>query len=80
MVDTFAQEQRALFRKAYSPAQMENEEAETMGCAVLTNQFISGLQPELKSKVAEQEGSIDQLLARARFEEAKERKFAAEKE
>ena len=51
-----------------------------MGRAVLTNQFLSGLQPELKSKLAGQEGSFDQLLARARFEEAKQREFAAERE
>ena len=46
---------------------------------LLTNQFISGLQPELKSKLAGQEGSFDQLLAKAHFEEAKQREFAAER-
>ena len=70
----------ALFRKAYPPAQMGSEEAETMGHAVLTNQFISRLHPELKSKLAGQEGSFDKLLARARFDEAKQREFAAERE
>ena len=59
---------------------MGSEEAETMGRAVLTNQFLSGLQPELKSKLDGQEGSFDQLLARACFEEAKQREFAAERE
>ena len=76
MVDIFAQELRALFRKAYSPAQMGSEEAETMGRAVLTNQ----LHPELKSKRVGQEGSFDKLQARARFEEAKQRELAAERE
>ena len=79
-VDTFAQELRVLFRKAYPPAQMGSEKLKTMGCAILTNQFISGLQPELKSKQAGQDGSFDQLLARARFEEAKQRELAAERE
>ena len=51
-----------------------------MGRVELTNQFLSGLQPEPKSKLAGQEGSFDQLLARARFEEAKQREFAAERE
>ena len=80
IVDTFAQELRVLFRKAYPPAQMGSEKPKTMGCAVLTNQFISGLQPELKSKQAGQDGSFDQLLARARFEEAKQQELAAERE
>ena len=51
-----------------------------MGHAVLTNQFISGLRPELKSKLAGHQGSFDQLLARARFKEAKQVEFAAERE
>ena len=51
---------------------MGSEEAETMGHAVLTNQFISGLHPELKSKLAGQEDSFDKLLARACFDEAKQ--------
>ena len=46
---------------------MGSEEAETMSHAVLTNQVISGLQPELKNKLAGQEGSFDQLLTRTRF-------------
>ena len=79
-VDTFPQELRPLFQKAYPPAQKGSEEAETMGHAVLTNQFISGLRPELKSKLAGHQGSFDQLLARARFKEAKQQEFAAERE
>ena len=44
-----------------------------MGWAVLANQFLAGLHPDLqlKGKLAGQEGTFDQLLARARFEEAK---------
>ena len=59
---------------------MGSEEAETMGHAVLTNHFISWLHPELKSKLARQQGGIDKLLVRAHFEEAKQREFAAERE
>ena len=66
--------------KAYPLAQIRSKEAETMGRIVLTSQFISGLHPELKSKLAGQEGSFDKLLARARFEEAKQRVFAAKRE
>ena len=77
-MDTFAQELRSLFRKAYPPAQRGSEEAETMGRAVLANQFLAGLHPELKGKLAGQEGTFDQLLARARFEEAKLRDFGGD--
>ena len=38
---------------------------------VLTNQFISGLRPELQAKVVGMEGSMDALVLKARFEEAK---------
>ena len=69
--DTFAQELRSLLRKAYPPAVRVSEEVETRGRAVLANQFLAGLHPELKG----QEGTFDQLLARARFEEAKLRDF-----
>ena len=79
-VDTFAQELWSLFRKAYPPAQRGSEEAETMGRAVLANQFLVGLHPELKGKLAGQEGTFDQLLARARFEEAKLRDFGGDSE
>ena len=44
---------------------------ETMGCTVLTSQFVAGLLPELKSKVAGSEGGFELLLVKARFEEAK---------
>ena len=42
-----------------------------MGKSVLAYQFISGLLPELKQKVAGLEGYFEQQLSRARFEEAK---------
>ena len=77
-VDTFAQELRPLYMMAYPPAQRGSEEAETMGRAVLANQFLAGLHRELKGKLAGQEGTFDQLLARARFEEAKLRNFCGD--
>lgn len=43
---------------------------ETMGCTVLTSQFVAGLLPELKSKVAGSEGGFELLLVKAHFEEA----------
>ena len=50
--------------------------AEAMGQSVLANQFVSGLQLELKSKVVGFEGNFEQLLVKARFEEAKLRDLA----
>ena len=38
---------------------------------VLTNQFVTGLRRDIKMKVVGVEGSFDQMLTRARFEEAK---------
>ena len=42
-----------------------------MGHSVLGYQFVAGLTDVLKSKLVGTEGSFDELLARARFEEAK---------
>ena len=52
-------------------------EAEEMGQSVLANQFITGLRPDLKSKVVGTEGGLDKLLLKAWFEEAKKRELAA---
>ena len=57
---------------------MGSEEAEILGKAVLTNQFISGLHPEQKSMLAGQEASFDQLLGRTHFEEATQQEVPAE--
>jgi len=47
-------------------------EAETLGQTVLVNQFVVGLLlPEIKPKIVGYEGNFDQLLTKARFEEAK---------
>ena len=70
-VDSYAQALRVLFYKAYPSAQRGSAEAEDMGKAVLSSQFVSGLLPEIKSKVAGSEGDFDALLAKAWLEEAK---------
>ena len=44
---------------------------------MLASQFVSGLRPEIKAKIAGTEGSIDALLTKARFEEAKIRDLAS---
>ena len=46
-----------------------------MGQSVLANQFIAGLRSDLKSKVVGVEGSLEQLLLKARSEEAKKREL-----
>ena len=70
-VDDFAQDLRSLFYKAYPRAHQGALEVVGMGQSVLANQFVSGLRTDIKAKVAGSEGGFDQLLAKARFEEAK---------
>ena len=74
-VDTYAQDLRNLFQKAY--ARQGSGEAEEMGRSVLAHQFAAGLLPDLKVKVAGVEGTFEELLARARLEEAKLRDLPA---
>ena len=47
-----------------------------MGRSVLTSQFVAGLLPDIKLKLAGVEGSLDELLVKARFQEAKLRDLA----
>ena len=70
-VDSYAQDLRVLFQKAYPTGQRGSPEAESMGKAVLASHFVAGLVPGIKAKVAGHEGDIDALLAKARFKEAK---------
>ena len=72
-VDDYAQDLCRLFHKAYPTAQRGSRETEELGQSVLSNQFVSGLKPKLKTKVAGMEGNFEQLLVKARFEEAKRR-------
>ena len=78
-VDEFAQELKKLFRKAYFSLTKGGTEEEAMGQTVLANQFVSGLRSELKSKVVGFEGNLEQLLVRARFEEAKLRELPSKR-
>ena len=76
-VDDYAQDLRTLFHKAYPYAQQGTQEAERLGQLVLVNQFVARLLEDIKAKVVGIEGGFDQLLSRARFEEAKLRDLAA---
>ena len=76
-MDNYAQSLRGLFHKAYPSALRGSIEAESMGRAVLASQFVSGLRPEIKAKIAGTEGSMDALLTKARFEGAKIRDLAS---
>ena len=64
---------------AYATATHANPEAEKVCQMVLANQFISGLRPELQAKLVRMEGTMDALVLKARFEEAKAREFAGAK-
>ena len=70
-VDAYAQDLRVLFNRAYPLARQGTREAETMGQSVLAYQFVSGLRPEIKAKVAGTEGDFEKLLTKAQFEEVK---------
>ena len=78
-MDEFAQELRKLFSKAYSRSTRGGPEAEALGQSMLSNQFVMGLRPELKTKMVGMEGSFEELLIKSRFEEAKNREVAAVK-
>jgi len=60
-----------LFHRAYPSVYQGTKEADTLGQTVLVNQFVAGLLPEIKSKIVGCEGDFNQLLTKARFEEAK---------
>ena len=69
-VDEYAQDLHKLFHRAYSSAQGGGE-AEVMGRSVLSNQFVAGLVDRLKTKMVGRTGTFEELLAQARFEEAR---------
>ena len=72
-VDSYAQDLRKLYQKAYPSTRQGSKEAEAMGRSVLAYQFIAGLLPHLKAKIAGQEGTFEELLTKTRFEEARHR-------
>lgn len=72
-VDSYAQELRRLYQKAYPESLQGSEDAEKIGKTLLASQFLSGLRTEIKRRVTGSEHShdLEQLLVKARFEEAK---------
>ena len=50
-VDQYAQDLHSLFYKAYPNVQQGTKEAETLGQAVMVNQFVAELFPEIKSRL-----------------------------
>ena len=75
-VDSYAQDLRVLFHKAYPRPDQGSAKAESLGKFVLALQFAAGLLHPIKVKVAGTEGGFDTLLTRARFEEARLRDLA----
>ena len=76
LVSEYAQDLRGLYQKAYSQAQKGSSAAQKMGESVLAHQFVSGLLPDLKLKVAGTDGPFKHLLPKARFEEDKIRELS----
>lgn len=74
-VDEYAQELKKLFAKAYVGMVHGSPEAESIAQLVLANQFIFSLRSEWKAKVVGTEGKLEQVLFKARFEEAKKREL-----
>ena len=72
-VDDYAQDLNQLYQKAYLQASQEIMDTEHMGKTVLAYQFVAGLLPDIRMKVAGNEGNFDQLAMKACFEEAKSR-------
>ena len=70
-VDGYAQELQGLFHRAYASTQHEGGGAEAMGRSVLRSQFVAGLRAELRAKVVGCPGDFEELLSKARFEEAR---------
>ena len=78
-VDQFAQVLQKLYHLAYAGATSEGPEAEQMGQTLLANQFIPGLHPDLKRKLIGTEVNLEELVLKARFEEAKTRELVGDK-
>lgn len=70
-VDDYAQDPSRLYQKAYPQARQGTGETEIMGKTMQAYQFVAGLLPNIRAKVAGTEGSFEQLWVKARYEEAK---------
>ena len=55
-MDTYAQDLRGLFHKAYLSFKCGTHEAEQIAQIVLTNQFVAGLRANLKGVVMAERG------------------------
>ena len=75
-VDQFAQDLQKLYNLAYAG---EGPQAKRMGQTLLVNQFVTGLRADLKRKLIGTDGSLDELVLKARFEEAKTRELVGDK-
>ena len=67
-VDNYVQHLKSEFHKVY-PQANQGDAAESMGRSILASQFIAGLVPALKSKVAGIDGGCNEALVIALFEE-----------
>ena len=74
-VEQYVQDLRKLFNQAYTKATREGPQAEKMGQTLLANQFVAGLRPYLKRKLVGVDGSLEELVLKARLEEVKGREF-----
>ena len=75
-VDHYVQDLKKLLLWAYPLTQREAAGVDTMAQSVLAYQYVDGLKTEIRWKLAEVEGTFDQLLSKARFEEARLRDVA----
>ena len=64
----YAQDLRQVFHEAYPHSHQGTSESKEMVCSALVN---AGLLPFLIEKFVEEKGTVDQLLIKAQFEEAK---------
>ena len=67
-VDEYLQELKILFKRAYLKLAKDQDEE---GESVLTLRFVAGLRGELQERMTTAEGTLDKVLAKARFEEAR---------
>ena len=73
-VDDFA---HRLHTKAYLTATSACAEVHIVGHMVLVNQIVSGLHSELQAKVVCVEGTMDEMVTKADFEETKQKELAS---
>ena len=72
-VDQYAQDLRKLHQKAYPDSIRGSTNAEEIGKTLLASHFVAGLWPEIRKSMtgSSQSSDMEQLLVKARFEEAK---------